>query len=243
MIYVSVLRVISSKEREGVNALMYDVRQAAQHYPDGRIDLAASIALELGAPARVHTAVRPGGNRVRAYIDLVLPDNDVELALQALHALEDSARAVEPPLLVEGGEYAASFNCDSSLYAQAPELLAELGGWCIRTLKGDPTVWTPERPPLVVEVHQDEDSVSFVLNEGSEHRVRSVRGTTWRAPRIRVEHGVFQDLLGVLPDAWGEVAAMLTGLPAERLLELGGVRFELVAREGHHKILVEWPER
>jgi hypothetical protein len=227
-----------------MNAFMYDVQRTPERYEDGRIDLVSTVASDWGSPTRVHTSVKPGGNRVVAYLELVLTELGVDQANVALEELTKVYPTTTPPVLIEQRRFAAMFNCDIGLYPRGPQLLEELGALALKMLRGDPAVWTKERASLVVEVFNEDDGMAIALDEPSAARVRRVRDQAWRTPRIHVDHGVFQDLESVLPDVWAELAVILTGLTTERLLELGGVRFDLVSRlPENRRTLVEWPER
>lgn len=244
MIFLSALRVVSSKnEAEGVNALMYDTTRPVARGEDGRIDLRNSIASNLGPPTRASTAIRPGGNRVRTYLDIVLVDASEALLREAIEAISADIEATPPPNAVSRDRFAVEFNTELGLYAAAPRDVTELGDRLAALLRDDAGVWSSTRLPLVVNVEQDPEAVRFSLDEQSARRVAAGREGAWRAPRIRFEHAVFQDFEAMLPDTWAEIARMLTGLTTDRLLDLGGVRYDLVHRGTTSRTLLEWPER
>lgn len=244
MIYLTALWVVSPKtEEEGVNALMYEVDGPLVHRAGGGIDLRASIPASLGSPTRALTSIKPGGNRVRTYLDVVMTEGS-ELVLDA--ALTDIRRRLgdqAPPISISSETFAAEFNTELGLSGAAPAAITELGTQLVALLRSDARVWTAARSPLVVEVASNDEEVSFALSPQSAARVRAARDASWRAPRIRFEHAVFADLEAMLPDTWGEIAMMLTGLSTERLLGLGGIRYDLVGTDASRRTLVEWPER
>ena len=100
--YLTAHRVRSATQAEGINSFRH-WHGAEFAWPD---DASALPETEPGVldPAAARIAIRPGGNRVRAYLDVLAPDDTPPAAIeQALADLErDLAQRVNPTVFTSG---------------------------------------------------------------------------------------------------------------------------------------------
>lgn len=122
--YATAHRVLSSRNgREGVNAFLHT------HGRDFPWPQDAAVLPEMN-PGRLEDeiiTVRPGGNRVRAYLDILAPDtialNDL---LSTLDELTQSPPDTDNPLITQGASITIRFGVEPALENKRAEQLKAL---------------------------------------------------------------------------------------------------------------------
>ncbi|MGD0679855.1 MAG: hypothetical protein ABSC94_31110 [Polyangiaceae bacterium] len=187
----------------------------------------------LGRLATSRVEVKPGGNSVQSSIDVAAPDGTREPEVRAaLNSLRASALTVRRAT-VRFDHVTASFS--TNLGAVDADSFDELAGAALALYANPrPPPWL-SKPPLVIDVQNDDDGWSFHLDAASVDRVMAAGG---QPVRVRVRYEVADDFRRVYGHLYPYAAQWVTNLTGEVLLELGGAKF---VHRG--TVVSEWPAR
>jgi len=238
MIYLTAQHVVSSpKQKVGINAFFYRSTSALPRGSSGVVDLRAVLASPRGELANDDVEVKPGGNRVRSYLDIVASDaGDTTEIEDTISVVKAAVLDQSPPTIVETDVVGMQFGCERDLDAAGE--LDQLVERALRLLRsGKPAPWRSLRP-LIILVRVEQDSVDVSLDEESIERLRT-SGAEERPSKIRMSYPVLEDPKAAIGASWLHLAMLLTGLDEDCLLPLGGVRFQYQDGE----LLHEWPHR
>jgi len=230
---------------EGINAFLWrhiqrvagidwknpDVTRIAEEFP--------------GTLSAVRTEIPPGGNIVRAYLDVAAED-DVETGAIDL-ALQKVGEQLSPAMLdqpIQIGLVAVRFGTSLDLAGTLAEAFEALRKHALELLHDQSaSSSTARQPPLRVTVTQNADSRVFHLDPSSLGRLQSFHEATkqpWREAKISVTMDVEAALRAVWGDLGQHLAPVLTGVPLDRLGALGGIQFVEADTE---RPLWEWPPK
>lgn len=236
--YLTAQRVRSPRGDSGINVALHahaGTNLSADTWSlEARALLDRVTTQENGNTIAAQLAIVPGGNSVESFLDVIAPDGtsegDIEAALGALR----SRVAREGRCFLRVGVVVAEFSTDPGTAdpVAAFDALSERALALYRNPVEPPWLRTE---PLVVEVAHDEEGWAFELEPQSAARVRGAGG---HPARVSIRHDVASDFRQMHGPLYSHVAEWVTGLDAERLLELGGARF----RDGETLVGV-WPKR
>lgn len=234
MIYLTAQRVRSRRApASAINCYLH--RRPGEPIPAGSDSLAVAdaVARDPGALAATDVRLRPGGNRVEAFLDVVGPDDldavalrpvlaDFEARVGAAATNELGARSAIGVLRLYVGPTLELLPVYRELRAAAEELLSSA---------------RPASAPLVVRVDHRDDASVFELEKDSVERVRTMLGPSWTAPRVRVAGDVAADFAAYHGSILPHLVVVLTGMDGQRVREMGGIRFE----NSQGNVIGRWP--
>jgi len=121
--YITAHLVKSGDQHEGINAFLH-VHGGSFTWPDDASSLPETTP---GRTALHRTDLPPGGNQVRAYLDILAPDRSPRVAIeQALEALSQDLRERRNPTVFHQGTVTIRFGVElglAGLRAQQLEML------------------------------------------------------------------------------------------------------------------------
>lgn len=80
--------------------------------------------------------------------------------------------------------------------------------------------------PIVITIGRQRDGTTYRLHPSSKARVQAQYPTVHPAPSVFVGYDTQSDFQRIHGPMWKQVAMLLTGLGAQQMRELGGVRLE-----------------
>lgn len=110
--YITAHLVKSRDQREGINAFLH-VHGASFAWPDDASSLPETTP---GRTVLHRTDLPPGGNQVRAYLDILAPDRSPRVAIeQALEAFSQDLRERRNPTVFNHGTVTIRFGVEPAL--------------------------------------------------------------------------------------------------------------------------------
>ncbi|HTN91890.1 MAG TPA: hypothetical protein VL242_49815 [Sorangium sp.] len=240
MIFIAAHRVNTHKGEVGLNLYFYRRAAPPPTRSDGTIDVLRARD-QPGELVALDTAIKPGGNRVSAFIDFVsVEDNpSVHDAQAFFDGVRSSLAGQRLPLVHANASFAVHCNADFALHARFPQEFDDLSDGILRLLRGLPSRPLRDSTPLVVRVEPVGDGVSFNLDDASARKVEQYKGADWGAGPVHISHRNMDDFERLVGGFVGQMAMIVTKLDEEELLRLGGVRYvDAGGRE-----LARWPSR
>ncbi len=241
--YATAHRVISPRGVGGINAFLHMHGSAEQSidWSVGDIDLIASRAP--GSLVAEQLQVVPtGGNRVLSYFDIACSDDiPTPRIIEAVRHMEKTLTLRQrpsvrryPPNIVARFDYVGGLGeAESREFAALRVVLESI-------LRQRPRPAWMDKTPMILQLHPQDDSVVFRLDEPS--RQRTVQSRDVQLPRAVIHMDV--DALDVFERLHGDlirqILPSITGMSLERVREEGGAR---VVRATDQKLLWEWPRR
>lgn len=192
------------------------------------------VSEEPGQVVAVNVTVPPGGNAVEAYLDVVANDDlDIEMLDRVIDGFRLALDSVSSHELVRRDESTSTvvryyFRPSLDRFQTYNQLAT-----AVRRLFTNPST----QSPLTVLIEEVDDNIVFHLDDESTARMRVIHGGDWQAPRVRVSADVRHDFEALHGDITRHLVDVTTGLDAEDVRRLGGVRF--VDRQGNER---SWPE-
>ncbi|HEX8703925.1 MAG TPA: hypothetical protein VF815_34155 [Myxococcaceae bacterium] len=186
--------------------------------------------------------VPPGGNDVHSYLDIVCSDTarveDIEAALDEYEQTWAASRLAS---VVHLREIAVRLGMQLRHEPQALQELRTLRESALKLLRSpsQPLSEWESQPPLRVLIEPEGGSNRYLLDESSLVRLQSIHGTAWREAEVSVSSAIHEQLMTRPASTCPHLASLLTCLPLDSLLPLGGIRFE----QESGKLLWEWPDR
>ena len=219
--YLTVHRVISRQAERGINGALYkhgtDRRDPTWNPPD----LDDITSGNLGTQIMCRIDIKPGGNAVECFLDVVFPDDFSELELETVLAKFrksiHSARTrltlglVAIDFAVNLGESNHIHENFDQLYNAAIELFLN------RNLQNT-------LPPLEIIETQDEEYRYFELNSESKRRLRKEFGSDVSTDCVKLPHSVTSDFKKLYGELYPFVSEWITDKSRADLSRLGGIR-------------------
>ena len=230
-------------QREGINAFLWRHVHSAPSI-DWKAPDVVRIAEEYpGTLAASRIELPPGGNVVRAYLDIAaaegVEEGAIDRALQTFGEQLSLASLGRPAL---SGGVAVRFGTSLGLEGELAEEFAALRESAIKLLRNRAaTEQGQHQAPLRVLVTPGLDARTFELDPPSVERIRgfhAASGREWVRARISVAVDVEASVRAVWGDLGQHLAPVLTGVALDGLGALGGIQF---TEAGTNKVLWEWP--
>ena len=184
------------------------------------------------------TQVRPGGNHVLSFLDVLAPD-----AVTG-HELGEAFQDMSITMPLEARRWqsrservSARFIAEMSNQPPMREFI-ELSNRLIQVFQTRP----PEQPspsPLVIRCVTTKDSTTLALDESSRRRLLGEGGPKWVPGSLTLDHAVQSDLADAHPNYVRDIVLVLTGLDDDALARIGGAR--VVGPNGTEWFV--WPPR
>lgn len=236
MITISTQLVRSRDARLGLNSLVYESSAPAPQR-DGLIDLDEALTARRELLS-TDLEIAPGGNHVSAFLDLIVVDRaDRAQAETVIDGLRRKARDDNLPVTLAMTRAAARVNAEPSVRIHADKVLDRLAERALALLSAPPVSRAVTKEPIIVVVQQSSDQLSFALDPRSKDRLNGVPAAMPRSGTISMSQDTYRDLHAFVGPAMPHVAELLTGLPFDRLLTMGGLR--CVSGDGSE--LARWP--
>jgi len=222
----------------GINTFLYK-HEGTDTGIDWNVPDLVRIVDELpGTPVSNDIEVPPGGNVVRSYLDIVAPDTiEVEAIRVALQQFEKQWSPSQMAQAIRVGGVALRLGMELRLESRALEELRSLVERSLRLLGRAHQLRTEASAPLRILVTRDAQARSYALDEASLVRLQLIHGPMWKPPRVSVSHDVQAPLPGEPVEFYSHLAPLVTGLPLDALVPLGGLRFT----DSEGTVLWEWP--
>lgn len=239
MIFIAAHRVVTHKGEVGLNFYVYRRAAPPPARSDGTVDILRASE-QPGELVALETAIKPGGNRVSAFIDFVSVDNpSVHDAQAFLDEVRCSLTGQRLPLVHANESFAVHCNADFALHARFPHEFDTLSAGILRLLRELPSRPLRDHAPLVVRVEPVGDGVTFRLDDESARKLEQHKGPDWGAGPVHISHQSMDDFKRLVRGFIGQMAMIVTKLDEEELLRLGGARYvDAGGRE-----LARWPSR
>lgn len=237
MIYVTSHAVRSRQfaSREGVNAFIHRLDLEVS------VDAEVSVAMEQissmsgaspGSLRGCSIELPPGGNDIDAYLDLVLPEEDLEkklaAALEMIRAQIGSSSANHVAGHLTRG---CMFRFYASIQVEKQPAFDKLSSAALNAVR------SPRPPPLRILLDSGDDETGFRLAPESVERLRKIHGPEWALMVLRVHMNAASDFEAMHGSILPHVIEAVTGLGIRHVEGLGGVAFETRAGE----VLKTWP--
>ena len=236
MIFVTVHQVVDSNERKGINLYVYESKARPPLHND--VVDATAAQESPGELKGMDIAVKPGGNRIPAFLDVACTEySDADEVESLLETMRERLGSQLPPVSEANSRAGIAFNSDIGLHARAPETLGQLGRAALRALREKLKPLGSD--PVIVIVTEDNDSFTFELTTETAQRVAKLRGPSWHATKITIAQetkAAFETMLGSM---FNHLPMLLTSLDEYELLQMGGVRY--VSAGDPARVIRQWP--
>lgn len=232
--YLTVQRVASREGARGINGALYehgkDRRDPMWRAPDVQ-EIATS---NLGNQVARRTDVRPGGNSVECFLDIIFPDDVSEVELRtALSRLR--REIVGSRVSATDGLVSIVFSQNLGEGARAQANYDQLFRAAIRLFRGRNEHETDD--PLEILATIDESGWHFSLTDRSRRRLEA-RNDPPAFARVNVPLDVADDFRRMYGELYPFVMEWVTALSRADLAVMGGVRIF------HDNTVVwEWPRQ
>lgn len=239
MIFIAAQRVVSpvSPSRKGINVYFYRADGPPPFNSKNEVDAVAEQPREL---VYVQSDIKPGGNRVPAFLDFASVDApSVADARAFLKSAEEDLARMRPPLTRSHPHFGLCFNTDVGLYGERLDVFRSLADAVLRMLENPPRDAFRDKEPLTIVVKESDDRISFELSDESIRALKATKGDTWSVHPIGISHSSLSDFEDIVGGALAKFGQIVTRLEAEELVKLGGVKY--VTEKG--KELGRWPSR
>jgi hypothetical protein len=140
---------------QGVNRYYYRRAAPATRTPDGSIDPRgfAGSTDDLGELVAVDTEVRPGGNRVEEFLDIVMDDASPGALVEAVRVVSEQISSVSFPVVHMSADVGLVFDMEYRLRPLARQQFVYLSNKALSWLVQAPPPLR-ESSPLVVRIRQ-----------------------------------------------------------------------------------------
>ncbi len=218
--YLTVHRVVRQAER-GINGALYkhgtDRRDPTWNPPD----LEDITSRNLGTQIMYRADIKPGGNAVECFLDIVFPDDFSELELEtALSKFRESIRSLRTKLTL--GWISIDFAVNQGERTKIRENFDQLYNAAIELFRNRNLQNT--LPPLEIIETQDKEYRYFELNSKSKRRLRTEFGPDVSTDCVKVPHSVTSDFKKLYGELYPFVSEWITDKPRANLSRLGGIR-------------------
>ena len=242
--YLTAQRLYSpAKKKTGINAFLYrhgDEAVPGMSWARPLVELVADQ--HIGTRGPEHVEVAPGGNRVVSFVDIVAADgtpiDQIETAVQTFEARLSPEQL---PLSMTVGVVAIRFGAQFGLAeVQLREEFTQIAAQALDLLRNPREPAWSALEPLEVDVEQTEEELRFTLRPDAKRRLAALHGADWHAPRVSISHDRREAFETIHGDVFKNFVPILTELDAERVANMGGMRFY----NAHTlAMLAEWPKR
>ena len=222
--YLTVHRVVSRQAERGINGALYkhgtDRRDPAWNSPD----LEDITSRNLGTQIMYRTDIKPGGNAVECFLDIVFPDDFSELELKtSLSKFRKSIHSARTTLTL--GVVAIDFAVNLGESNHIHENFDQLYNAAIELFRNLQNTL----PPLEIIETQDEEYRYFELSAASKRRLRKEFGSDVSTDCVKLPHSVTSEFKKLYGELYPFVLEWVTDKPRADLSRLGGIR---VLRDG-----------
>lgn len=242
MILVAALHVVKGGSNEtGITVYFYRKAGAPPLNSNGSIDVVRAHE-EPGELVYLEAPIKPGGNRVNAFLEFVSIDDNppTDQASAFLHGLRSKLSRRRPPLVHSTDRFGVHFNANIGLYDRLTEEFDALVAPILNLIAHPPSGSLRDNEPLVVLVKTDEKGVTFDLNKEARERLQSIKGDDWRISPVHIGHQTLDDVDRIIGRVVVNMATILTRLDEQELLKLGGVKYVDAVSS---RVLAQWPSR
>ena len=218
--YLTVHRVVRQAER-GINGALYkhgtDRRDPAWNPPD----LEDITSRNLGTQIMYRADIKPGGNAVECFLDIVFPDDFSELELEtALSKFRESICSFRTKLTL--GWIAIDFAVNQGERTKKRENFDQLYNAAIELFRNR-NLQNALSPLEIIET-QDEEYRYFEFNSESKRRLRKEFGPNVSTDRVKVPHSVTSDFKKLYGELYPFVSEWITDKSRADLSRFGGIR-------------------
>ena len=229
------IRTVGGRE-EGINVLMYrhggDIGAVNWEDPDFE-ELTTRNPGDLVARS---TPIRPGGNHVLSFLDVLAPETATEDDLRdALGNLSVTMPLEARRWRGRSERVSARFLAELSTKPPMSDF-AELSERAIQLFHARPPM-QEEAGPLLIRCSMTDEKTTFTLDDPSRRRLLDGGAPRWLPSSLSLDHAVGADLADVHPNYLRDVALVLTGLDEDALARIGGVRLA----DANGKEWLVWP--
>ena len=219
--YLTVHRVVSHQAARGINGALYthgtDRRDPAWNPPD----LDDITSGNLGTQTMCRIDIKPGGNAVECFLDVVFPDDFSELELKtSLSKFRKSIHSARTRLTlgVVAIDFAVSLGESNHIHENFDQLYnAAIELFRNRNLQNTLS-------PLEIIETQDEEYRYFELNSESKRRLRKEFGPDVSTDCVKLPHSVTSDFKKLYGELYPFVSEWITDKSRADLSRLGGIR-------------------
>jgi hypothetical protein len=233
--YLTAQRVRARGGREGINVLLY------RHGSDAAVNWENPDFEELtmktpGSLVARSTPIRPGGNNVLTFLDVLAPDSVTEAELgEAFRTMSVTMPLEARRWRGRSERVSARFLAEVSNQPPMREFV-ELSNQVLHVFDSRPPV-QPRPAPLLIRCVTTDEKTTFTVDEPSRRRLVDEGAPRWFPGSLTLDHAIHADLAEVHPNYLRDIALVLTGLDEDALARIGGVR--LVDANGKEWLL--WP--
>jgi len=242
--YLTAHRVSAPGDKQtGINCFRYQHAEPVPGVSWDAPDLATIVEEFPGTLVSHQIEVPPGGNDVHSYLDIVCSDTtrveDIEAALDEYERTWDASRLAS---VIHLRGVAVRLGLRLRHEPQALQELRTLRECALKLLRSptQPGQEWESQPPLRVRIKRAADSARYVLDEPSIGKLQSIHGAAWVEAAVSVSAAIHQQLQARPASVCPHLASLLTCLPLDSLMTLGGIQF---VEEESGKLLWEWPDR
>ena len=219
--YLTVHRVVSRQAERGINGALYkhgtDRRDPAWNPPD----LEDITSRNLGTQIMYRADIKPGGNAVECFLDVVFPDDFSELELEkVLSEFRKSIHSARTTLTF--GSVAIDFAVNIGERAKIHENFDQLYNAAIELFRNRNLQNT--LPLLEIIEKRDEEYRYFELSAESKRRLWKEFGSDVSTDCVKLPHSVTSDFKKLYGELYPFVSEWITDKPRADLSRLGGIR-------------------
>ena len=221
--YLTVHRVVSRQAERGINGALYKHGTDRQDPAWNPPDLEDITSRNLGTQIMYRTDIKPGGNAVECFLDIVFPDDFSELELKtSLSKFRESVHSLRTRLTL--GWVAIDFAVNQGERAKIHENFDQLYNAAIELFRNFNRQNIPIPPPLEIIEIQDKEYRYFELSVASKRRLRKEFGSDVSTDCVKLPHSVASEFKELYGELYPFVFEWVTDKSRADLSRLGGVR-------------------
>ena len=221
--YLTVHRVVSRQAERGINGALYKHGTDRQDPAWNPPDLEDITSRNLGTQIMYRTDIKPGGNAVECFLDIVFPDDFSELELEtALSKFRESIHSLRTRLTF--GWVAIDLAMNQGERTKIHENFDQLYNAAIELFRNFNRQNIPIPPPLEIIEIQDKEYRYFELSAASKRRLRAEFGSDASTDCVKVPHPVTDEFKKLYGNLYPFVFEWVTDKSRADLSRFGGIR-------------------
>lgn len=221
--YLTVQRVVSYSAERGINGALYQHGTDRNDNMWDNPDLEDIVSRNLGTQVVFRNDIKPGGNAVECFLDVVFPDDFSEEELIAvLKSFREQIQSSRTTKTL--GNVAIDFAVmlgESANVSQNFDQLREVGMSLFRN-RDRQISQLPQ--PIEITATKDETAWHFELCGKSKQRFQAEFGTEQNVARINVPYEVEREFRKTYGELYPFVIEWVTNKSRDDLVRLGGVK-------------------